>query len=317
MEPATLGAPSGDGFSWTIIVDTYNHLMAVHSRLTDRISLLLIQLLSKGNKTVPDLWVIAVNPHNDTVRSDLHQTLSSAATAFLSHRDFSVVLDLNCRVQRWCSSVLKTSCKVCGGRLVITNKITETTSCSWMGKVPFSLLCLPVAGLRKLFYKFRRMSGCDIVICFQDEELTLCTRTGQLKQCADVNKTPLENFSAKKAPARIKKNRQAVEVATQTSNSDLESYDDDCDENDEPSLQAEETDVERGSPDDLYTKYTASESASLANSGSDCDSTRGTYHQTVTRIQSTMDTTMQPLAPHSTASTDLQNHCLTSAFPRR
>ncbi|PVD34431.1 hypothetical protein C0Q70_05704 [Pomacea canaliculata] len=219
---------------------------------------------------IPDLWVIAVNPHNDTVRSDLHQTLSSAATAFLSHRDFSVVGTM----------------------------------------------------------RFRRMSGCDIVICFQDEELTLCTRTGQLKQCADVNKTPLENFSAKKAPARIKKNRQAVEVATQTSNSDLESYDDDCDENDEPSLQAEEpllivcslvvqTDVERGSPDDLYTKYTASESASLANSGSDCDSTRGTYHQTVTRIQSTMDTTMQPLAPHSTASTDLQNHCLTSAFPRR
>lgn len=55
-----------------------------------------------------------------------------------------------------------------------------------------------------------------------------------------------------------------------------------------------QTDVERVSPDDLYTKDTASESASLANSGSDCDSTRCTYHQTVTRIQSTRDTPMHP-----------------------
>lgn len=53
--------------------------------------------------SVPDLWVIAVNPHNDTVRSDLHQTLSSAATAFLSHRDFSVVVSKEHSFQGLCT----------------------------------------------------------------------------------------------------------------------------------------------------------------------------------------------------------------------
>ncbi|KAL8598695.1 hypothetical protein ACOMHN_033259 [Nucella lapillus] len=225
MEQPTLGAPSGDGLSWTIFIDNYNHLKSVRTWLTERVSVILLQLVtSKGHGSAACL--VAINPARKQVGSRLQDSFSRAVDA-LQQRNFCIEIDLNGCVQSWCRTDLQMACKVKGGRVVITNA-EERIPCSRVDNVPFCLACFPVWGLSKLSYKYKRQSEYeDIFLAFSAEDLSFGNTPHTLNQSTEKNNNINSNAKSKPSSTKssgseksqqvwMKKNKQGADTPTHT-----------------------------------------------------------------------------------------------------
>ncbi|XP_076468399.1 uncharacterized protein LOC143299154 [Babylonia areolata] len=198
MEQPALGAPSGDGLSWTIFIDNYSHLRSVRTWLSEKVSVILLHLVrSKGGGTAACL--VAINPARKSVGGRLHDSFTRAVDAFLHQQNFSVEINLNDCVQKWCRTELRAACEVKGGRVVITNG-EERVPCSRVDSLPFCLACFPVWAARKLSYKYKRQSEYeDIVLSFRPQDLSLCSEQ------SSANKATKSQESAAKPTEREKK----------------------------------------------------------------------------------------------------------------
>ncbi|KAL8605293.1 hypothetical protein ACOMHN_031232 [Nucella lapillus] len=215
----------------TIFIDSYSHLRSVRTWLTERVSVILLQL-HRANSKGRAACLVAVNPLNLSVGAELTHSLSTATEAFLRHKNFSIELDLNGCVQTWCRTVLQMPCRVWGGRLVVTNA-EECAPCWRVRSVPFCVLCFPVWGIQRLAYRFKRRSEYeDFFLYFNAEDLALCTKSPKLRQYSEKNNNRRPSSTSrvgnqvgvggqvgaggKGIKPWIRKNKKAVTTATQT-----------------------------------------------------------------------------------------------------